>query len=247
MSHTSRFKAALPVALLLAVAGWPRMGQASPATTKGALELLRSAVATQFQVPIADTEVRPLLPDLRTLAGTVPDGVRLRLPAPPRQLGPAVAVKLELVSSDGRVVRSVLPRYAIEAWRDLPVVSRGLSRGAVLGSAELEVRRMPLSRVPRDVMQELGALIGAKLLRPLASGSVVVPASVDLPPVIRQGTTVRVVVRSGGLQVLGQGTALQDGRVGQFIRVLNPTSRKDFMARVRDPEVVEINMGEVEE
>lgn len=227
------------------LAGAPAL--AFPATSKGLSEAVRAAVAAQYQVPAGDVDVRALMPDLQAVAGQLPEATQVIRAGPIRQLGPAVSVKVDLLAGEDRRNRSVVLRFALEAWRTFPVVNRRMTRGDVLGTAELELRRLPLSRVPADAMQSVGALLGARLLRPVASGSTLVPAFVDLPPVVRQGSTVRVVVRSGGLEVLAQGAALQDGRAGQYIRVLNPTSRRDFLARVRDPEVVEIDMEEVEE
>jgi len=235
----SRGVAAAALALLLA---WPSPVAARTPIGRIAVDMVRAAL--QVQYPAGEIEVRPLLPEVASLVpkGTV--DATLRLAGPIRQLGPSVPVSFDVMDGTGRKVASVVPRFAVEAWRNLPVLAHPMERGVALAPADIEMRRLAQSRVTGPVLLDVGALIGAKLVRSLASGSVLITNVLDLPPVVRQGATVRVHVRSGGLEVLGQGTALQDGRVGQVIRIVNPSSRKDFLARVRNAEVVEMDLGE---
>ncbi|MEB3238059.1 MAG: flagellar basal body P-ring formation chaperone FlgA [Candidatus Sericytochromatia bacterium] len=228
-------------ALMLLLAVTPG-AEARPALGRVALDTVRASLQAQY--PGGEVEVKPLLPEISTM---IPKGAvdpTLRLSGPVRQLGPSVPVSLDVLDRNGRKIASVVPRFSVEVWRNLPVLARAMPRGTALAPADIEVRRLAQSRVTGSVLLDVGSLIGARLVRSLASGSVLVTHMLDLPPVVRQGATVRVHVRSGGLEVLGQGTALQDGRVGQVIRMVNPTSRKDFLARVRDAEVVELDLGE---
>ena len=242
MPRTSFAGGALVAALALVASSVP--AEARGVTGRGALDLVRGAVVAQYQVAEQDVDVRALLPDLPSLLPSAPESSELRLAGPIRQLGPAVPVPFDLVAADGRKLKSVVPRFAIEAWRRVPVMARPVGTGQILGPGDMEIRRLPQSRLPFDFLPDEAQLVGARMLRGAASGSPLVASQVDLPPVVHRGGAVRVRVHKGDLEVLGQGLAMQDGRVGQLIRVQNPLSHKDFMARVRDPDVVEVDIGE---
>lgn len=50
-------------------------------------------------------------------------------------------------------------------------------------------------------------------------------ASITKPKLVRQGQAVTLAVRSGTLTITAQGRALADGREGDPIRVVTPSSR----------------------
>ena len=61
------------------------------------------------------------------------------------------------------------------------------------------------------------------------------------PPVVKSRDPVRLTVRVGGLRITALGEALQDGRVGQNIRVRNVDSNKMVTGRVLDRGLVEVD------
>jgi alkylated DNA nucleotide flippase Atl1 len=66
------------------------------------------------------------------------------------------------------------------------------------------------------------------------------PATVGGPPVIRSNEPVRLVVHLGPIDVTATGIALQEGAVGQTVRVRNQKSQQIILGKVTAPGIVEI-------
>ena len=79
-------------------------------------------------------------------------------------------------------------------------------------------------------------------MRDIPPGLVLSTGMAQIPPLIRSGSMVNVKLVAGGLTILTTGQALQDGRRGQVIRVLNPTSQKDYMGMVVGSDEVDVNL-----
>jgi flagella basal body P-ring formation protein FlgA len=86
-------------------------------------------------------------------------------------------------------------------------------------------------------------LAGARTLRPLVPGDVLTNRDVAVPPTIRSGDPVRLRLATAHVEVSVEGVAAQDGRIGDRIRVVNPSSGRVLRGRVVGPNAVEVNHG----
>jgi flagella basal body P-ring formation protein FlgA len=119
-----------------------------------------------------------------------------------------------------------------------------------VAQAAVKSGRIPLEYfVPedRDVLtlhgEPLGLDVDLKelaLTRPLARGDVLLSTTVKTPFAITSGSNVIANVRSGSLLVSMKAVALENGIVGQSIRVQNPISRKEIIGRITAERTVEV-------
>ena len=91
-----------------------------------------------------------------------------------------------------------------------------------------------VSAVPDD-----GAKIASK---PISAGMAITGDMLAARPAISKGDSVIVAVRSNGVKVVVKGTALQDGLVGDSIRISVPTTREEIQATVTQPGLVEVRI-----
>jgi flagella basal body P-ring formation protein FlgA len=75
-------------------------------------------------------------------------------------------------------------------------------------------------------------VIGARARRQLAAGEAVTAAVIDVPPLIKAGDRIALIVRVGGVEAEGHGTAVSSGHEGDLIRVLPPGTRRSVNARI---------------
>ena len=83
-------------------------------------------------------------------------------------------------------------------------------------------------------------LLGKQLRRALPAGAVVVPQAVKGVPLIRQGETVTLVMRQGGMEVRSSGIALGDAELGQRLRVRNESSKRVVEGTATASRLVEV-------
>jgi len=61
-----------------------------------------------------------------------------------------------------------------------------------------------------------------------------------MPPAVRAGDPVTMVIRAGAMEVRGPGRAVSSGAIGDVIRVMRPAHREPLRGRIIEPAVVEI-------
>lgn len=116
---------------------------------------------------------------------------------------------------------------------------RSMPAGRTLVADDLEVVTGSMEGVALRRVPSLPELIGARLTRGLAAGDPIMANAVAIAPAVRAGDRVRVTVRRGGVEATAMAVAEQTAGLDRIIRVINPSSRRAFRARV-------IAAGEVE-
>lgn len=107
----------------------------------------------------------------------------------------------------------------VSAKRSHLAAARSLQAGATIEASEVIAVESDWNAVPEDVATDLEQVLGKTLTRSVAAGS---PLSLNLvraTSVIRVGERVRVQLSGANFQVAGEGLALQQGSVGEQVRV----------------------------
>jgi flagella basal body P-ring formation protein FlgA len=89
---------------------------------------------------------------------------------------------------------------------------------------------LPSSELPRDLL----------LIRPVPKGEPLLVSNVKIPIAVARGSAVTASVRSGTMLVSINAIALENGSIGQTIRLQNPSSRKELIGKVVQPNNVEV-------
>ncbi len=147
----------------------------------------------------------------------------------------------------GGTRRLSFPLYLdIHALRQVAVAARKVEKGEALTESAVIFERRPVES-QRAYVTAPEALVGKKASRPLTPGTVLTVADLaaaeerlDLP-LVHQRDPVKMIVHLGVVNVLAAGEALQDGKLGQLIRVRNVDSKQIVLGRVADKSLVEID------
>jgi len=124
------------------------------------------------------------------------------------------------------------------------VCSRRIERGELLSKDNVYFDWRTLDSF-KDYLPKAQAQAGRRAKISLATGQVITRAEVEAvvaenPLLVKQQGIVKMVARLGTFEVVTNGEALQDGRMGQLIRLRNLDSRSIVVGRVVDRSVVEI-------
>ncbi len=141
----------------------------------------------------------------------------------------------------GRVRENMAIRTKLEAYAQVAAAAIDLRRGAVIAHGDIRLVERDLSTL-REPFLEAGSLVGKKVRRALRAGDILHKGLVDTPPVVRRGSMVTMMLRSGGLLLTAQGRARDNGITGETIRVRNSASKKEILCRVAGPGTVEVEM-----
>jgi len=199
---------------------------------------------------------------ITTHAGTNLERNAVELAAPPRELvlpagdisttvtlqtgslsGGPVTVLVEVTSQDrlgARTTRSTTVNFRIGAHQDVVVAVRELPIRTALTSGDVRTERRPYDRVPPGALHETREVVGKEVTRSLAPGEVLTASSVATPRAVRRGAVVTLLVEGRGFRIVARGVASEDGAVGDTIKVVNQSSRREMAGKVEDDRTVRI-------
>lgn len=155
-------------------------------------------------------------------------------------VGRADTVEVELgAMAGGRSWPSVRLRLPRRHTTLAAVATRDLAPGHLLASGDLRLEEVDVrgagTTVPAPDM-----LLGTRLVRGVRSGEPIRKRAAVETPVVQRGSMVDALWKVGALQVVVTARALQDGREGEAIRVLNETSKTTLVGVVVDAHRVEV-------
>lgn len=108
---------------------------------------------------------------------------------------------------------------------DVPVLNRRLEGGAVIGESDIEWKSVEEDRAG-DMVAAKDQLVGMQLRRVTEEGVVLHARDVMEPRLVSRGGLVTIKIETPALLVTAQGKALQDGKLGDTVRVINTQSSR---------------------
>lgn len=128
----------------------------------------------------------------------------------------------------------------IDEWAEMPVAKRALPRGAVVTEDDVMMARLNLSSLPGDVAREQSGIVGLSIASDIGFGEVFRRNKLAIPAVVQAKSRVTVMYRAPGFEATASGVALENGIVGQEIRVRNESSKKIISGIVVEPGLVRV-------
>ncbi|HEB56571.1 MAG TPA: flagellar basal body P-ring formation protein FlgA [Gammaproteobacteria bacterium] len=114
----------------------------------------------------------------------------------------------------------------ISVYGKVLVASRQLQKNSVLKKTDIKLARYNLAELPFGYFESLDKGVGMKLKRRVTEGTVLTPAMLKKPRIVKRGQKVSIMAQSGSMVVRMQGKALDNGAAGDRIKVMNVKSRK---------------------
>ncbi|MDI5922822.1 flagellar basal body P-ring formation chaperone FlgA [Halomonas sp. LR5S13] len=141
------------------------------------------------------------------------------LPNPEAELRSRVSVGVRC-GEDGRQVRYL--QASVEMVGSYVEMARRVERGQPLSEKDLTLARGNLARLPGGTVIALEDAIGQHATRPLAPGQTLQKHHVQSPRLVYRGDSVQVEASGTGFRVHREGEAIDEGGMGDSVRVRLP-------------------------
>jgi len=173
----------------------------------------------------------------------VPDGpVTLQLTQiPAAGVQPNLMAGFEIWSGKERVSAGQAQLHA-NVWRDFPVAHSPLLRGQLLCDADISLER-------RDALTQHEACIPFPLtdhslesITSIQAGAPVWSRLVRSRPVLRRGQLVEAIFKDGPMTISLKVETLEEGALGQTVRVRNPKTRRELYGKIQTSDLVLITL-----
>jgi flagella basal body P-ring formation protein FlgA len=142
--------------------------------------------------------------------------------------------------------RSVPVVFDVSAWAGMPVALHDALVGERISLADTVIKKVDITTLPamplatRGGIQEVLINQSSRLRRAIRGGEVLTHAHIEAMPAVAKGDMVKIRAVAGAVVLESEGAALQDGRIGQVIRVKSPNSLGVVSARVKSPGLLEV-------
>jgi len=130
---------------------------------------------------------------------------------------------------------SVTPALAANEPTMAVVLNRPLNRGDVISESDLDVTELKKGSSGLIYVTDPGQLVGMSAKRPLRSGVPLRTSDVAVPKVVTKGEIVTMAFEAPGMSLSVRGKSLDDGLLGDTIRVLNTQTNRAVEATVAAP------------
>lgn len=137
---------------------------------------------------------------------------------------------------DGRVLRSLAGSVFLDAWQEILVASRPLSKDEPLTPDMLATSRKNISYVKGTPWDGQGG--PWRLARSVGQGQPITPGDLEPLPAIVKGAHIEMVFEGQHVTLRVPALALSDAAIGERILVKNTQSHRDVYATVRDTRTV---------
>jgi flagella basal body P-ring formation protein FlgA len=127
-------------------------------------------------------------------------------------------------------------------WRQIPVAHSPIARGELLRDADLTLERRDALTL-RDVVLQISPDDNSlALVENVAAGLPVPNRAVRPRPAVKRGQLVDGIFEEGSLTISLKVEILEDGLLGQTVRVRNPKTRRELTGKVQNEETVRITL-----
>ena len=130
----------------------------------------------------------------------------------------------------------------VKLLQTVVVSSRPLARGQRLGKADLALEKRDIGALRGKAIQNPSQVLGYLMSRGVPAGRVLDSALLEAPVLVERGRRVRMAIQTKGIDITMAGTALEDGALGETVRVRNPASRRVVEGVVVGPAQVRLDM-----
>ena len=131
----------------------------------------------------------------------------------------------------------------IKAFDSAVVATRALPRGHVLTEQDVTTMESDVSALPAGYSRDAATVMGRRLMRPLAAGTVIGSGAVYVEPTVRRGQAVTLLAQASGFSVRMQGVALSAGGVAERIKIKNLSSGREVEGVIRADSLVEVPLN----
>lgn len=133
---------------------------------------------------------------------------------------------------DGRVVARTPVRLRISSRGSVVVARRAIPRGGTITDADIRVEERSLRGLHPTILTHGDEALGRHARVAIAPGTILSARSVEAPILVERGDRVRVAIETAAMRLTVPAEALESAGLGERVRVLNPSSGREFTAEV---------------
>lgn len=137
-------------------------------------------------------------------------------------------------SRNGIIVESKQVCLFIHKYANVAVANDRIARFDEFNEKSVSFEKRDIAELREQPLVSFDEIKGNRARRNLMQGTILTSGDVESMPLIKSHSDIHIIYSNGLCRVTSQGEAMQDGRIGEYIRIKNKSSGKIVFARVID-------------
>ena len=130
----------------------------------------------------------------------------------------------------------------VELYKDVVIAREKIRKGSIISQESVTVSNREVALMPDTYFEDIKEVSGKMAKSTINAGSIINIWMLKLQPVISKGSKIKVSVTGSNIVIETEGIALEDGQIGDKIKVRRSDSGKTFDAIVINSESVEVKI-----
>ncbi len=154
-------------------------------------------------------------------------------------LGSNTTVK---ISCNGENTWSIYLPVNIKIYQPVVTTNRPMSRDEIITAEVVNLKNIDITNLNQGFFSDPIMVIGHVMRFPVKAGNVLTPSSIAKNKLVKRGDRVNIAIEDPELIVYMQGESLEDGGLGDNIKVRNISSKRIVEATIIAPGKVQVHM-----
>lgn len=137
-------------------------------------------------------------------------------------------------SSDSKRFFKIPVSFKVRVYEYVAIAKRRIRRNQQLTKGNLSMARRETTRVRGFAFFDIKDLIGMVTTTSIQPNTILTENEVEIPPTIKQGSIVKLLIQASGFRIVTKGMAQQTGYTGEVIKVKNMDSKKLLYGEIID-------------
>jgi len=138
--------------------------------------------------------------------------------------------------------KKIFLRAKVEVLKPVVAADSVIKKGNQLRAGDLKIEVRDVALLPQKYYTSIDQLMSKEAKISIPRNSTIFEWMIGEPPVVKMMQKVTIVIVSPGVAVRADGLAMEDGQLGQTIRVKRTDSRKYLSGKVVSPTEVEVQL-----
>ena len=144
------------------------------------------------------------------------------------------------VAANGQHVRTVPVHFSVSVFAQSAVATQGIGQSSTLQPGDVAMKEIDLAKSNPAHAVSASQAVAQQLRKPLRTGEPITAENLRAMPAVARGEWARLVSASGSMTLESQVQVLQDGYIGQVVRVQARHASGSLNARVTGPGHLEL-------
>ena len=154
--------------------------------------------------------------------------------------GGTIPVSL-ILKAGGERAQEIRVQARVEIFADVVMTRNPLRRHQMVEEKDVQVVNKNIASFPGDVAMDLRDVVGKRMTLSLNPQEVLRNSMVEIPPLVKKGERVTLLVENDYFKITSMGEAKEEGRSGERIKVVNISSQKEVYGRVIDAHTIQVD------